>query len=439
MLPFFTSMLLPAEYNISDLITQTANLIIPMASAGMGNAIIRFGLDKSYRKSSVFTDGIIAVAIGYCIFLLFYPLLSMIPQIQTYTYLIYLYVLTSCLRSLCSNFVRARELVRLYAFDGVFSSFSFVVFNILFMFIMKMGVTGYVLATICSDMLSFLFMFTIAGLGRFIRFSRIEWDVMGSMLRYAVPLIPTTVFWWITNVSDHYLVSFMVSPQANGLYVIAYKIPTMITVVSGFFTDAWQMSTITESANGRERFFTNVFSAYQALIFTAASGLLLFCRPITGILTTAEYYDAWHYMPFLILATSFSCFVTFLGSIYMLKKKSVLTLVTTMAGAILNIILNLILIPFFKVNGAAFATFLSYFTVFILRIIDTRRFVRFKWRPSKLFLNLTLLLTQSFMLLFLEEAWVLPQVILFILIVVVNFKMILKNLQKILSRRTRRA
>lgn len=437
MLPFFTAILLPEQFNSADLIVQTANLIIPIASAGMGNALIRFGLDKTFNKASVFTNGILAVTVGYGLFLLLYPLLRMLPQIESHTYLIYFFVLTSCMRSLCTNFARARELVRLYAFDGVLSTITFVLFNLLFLLVFKMGVTGYVMATICSDFMSALFIFAVAGLGKYVRFSKLDSNLMGSMLRYALPLIPTTVFWWITNVSDRYLVAYMVGPAVNGLYGISYRIPNMINVLSGFFTDAWQMSAITADKQGREKFFTNVFSAYQALIFTAASGLLMLCRPITSILASEAYYDAWRYIPFLVVATSFSCFVSFLGSIYMLKKKSVLTLVTTMAGAILNIILNLILIPFFGANGAAFSTFISFFTVFMLRVIDTRRFVRFQWSPAKMICNLALLLGQCALLLNFEENWLPAQMVMFFLVLLLNLKLVLKNIRRMLARRSR--
>ena len=43
------------------------------------------------------------------------------------------------------------------------------------------------------------------------------------MLRYSLPLIPATMFWWVTNVSDRYMVTYMVSEAANGLYAVAYK------------------------------------------------------------------------------------------------------------------------------------------------------------------------------------------------------------------------
>lgn len=436
LMPLYTRVLTTGDMGIVDLIVPTANLIIPIVSVGISNGIIRFGLDRSVRKSDVFSTGIITVAGGYLLFLLLRPLLLKIPIISEYSLLIYLYVLTSCLRSLCSQFVRAKEYVKLYAFDGVLSTIMVILFNILFLVVFKLGITGYVLATILSDLFSSVFLFTIASLGKYIRFRGLDWQVFGSMLKFCLPLLPTTIFWWITNASDRYLVTFMINEQANGLLGIAYKIPTMIILVSGIFSDAWQMSAITESERpGQESFFSNVFNAYQSMIFIAASGLILFCKLITKIFASPAFYESWQYMPFLIMATTFSCFVTFLGSIYMVEKKSMLTLMTTAAGAVINIVLNFMLIPLWGVNGATFASFISYFVVFCLRALNTRRFIKLHWNVPKVAFNLLILLTQTLVILNLETGWVWIEALLCLLMIAVNFKMLLLNLRRFLSRR----
>lgn len=440
LMPFYTRVLTRGQLGTADLIVQTSNLIIPIVSVGISNAIIRFGLDRSNDKRDVFTGGITILGCGYILFLLLRPVLVRIPMMEehiTYLHLIYLYVFASCLRALCSQFVRAREYVRLYAFDGVLSTATVILFNVIFLVVFHLGITGYVLATICSDLFSAIFLFWIAKLYRFIQFKRMDWDVAKEMLRFALPLIPANIFWWITNVSDRYFVAYMINNEANGLYAMAYKIPTMIILVSGIFTDAWQMSAITEQDSGRDRFFTNVASAYQAIIFTAGSGLILFTKVLGKILWAPAFYDAWQYVPFLVLATVFSCFVTFLGSIYMAEKRSVATLVTTIAGALLNIILNFLLIPHFGVNGAAFATFVSYFIVFVLRAVDTRRFVKIYWNLPKLMSNIAVLLVQCWIMLQARKNWVYPVAALCALVIAINFRLLLMNAHKILSRRKR--
>lgn len=445
LIPFYAHVLLESELGVADLIVQISNLMLPLVSAGIANSIVRYGLDNAYDKRHVFTGGIAAIAGGYALFLLVSPLLRMCLQtpklqiMQNYIWLVYVFVLTSCLRSLCANFVRARHMVRLYAFDGLLTTVLVILFNLLFLGVMHLGVTGYVLAIILSDACSSIFLFSISKLHRFIDFRKMEWPVLGSMLRYAIPLIPSAVFWWITNVSDHFLVTGMLGAEANGVYVISYKIPTIITLLSSIFTDAWQLSAVTEDQKDRDRFFSNIFSVYSALIFTAASGLILLAKPMVYMLVAGKpgYYAAWQYVPLLLLATSFSCLVLFLGSVYMLERRSARTLVTTAAGALINIVLNILLIPKFGVYGAAFATFFSYFCVFIIRIFDTRKFIKIAWNPTKTFLCLSILLAQCWILTTMTNSylWVVYEIALCCLMVAINMRQIIMNVRRILFRR----
>lgn len=449
MTPYYTRVLLKSELGNGDLIIQAANLLIPVASIGISSAIIRYGLDKNYSKSHVFTGAVSTIFCGYMLFLFCSPLLNKIPfngEVQKHFYLVYIYVLTSCLRMVCAQFVRAKQFVKLYAFDGLLATVTVVVFNVIFLSVFKLGITGYVLATICSDFLSACFLFAMAGLRRYVNFVRMDWGVVGMMLRFSIPLIPANIFWWITNVSDRYMINVMLpqnGAEINGLYFVSSKIPTMISLVAGIFTDAWQMSAITENNRGRDKFYTKVFSAYTALLFTAASGLILFTKLLTHILASSAYYESWRFVPLLVSASVFSCLVTFLGSIYMVEKKSVLTLLTTVAGAAINVALNLLLIPKYEANGAAFATFASYLVVFLLRIIDTHRFIRIRWNPAKFVVNLAILLTQTWILLHIEDMgkWVLYESLLCLLMIVLNLRHLLVSVQKLLSRRrpTRRA
>lgn len=435
LMPLYTRVLTPGDYGVVDLLVQTSNLLIPIVSAGITNAIIRFGLDKNYDKRDIFTSGLFVICCGYAVFVLIYPAVSQIEMLGGHTLLIYLYVLTSSLRSLCSQFVRARELVRLYAFDGMLSTFMVLVLNILFLVGLKMGITGYLLATILSDFLSAAFLFWIAGLRRYIRPHRPFLPILGEMLRYCAPLIPTTIFWWITNVSDRYIVTHLLGSDANGLYAVAYKIPTLIILVSGIFSDAWQMSAVTESGSDRDTFFSTVAQTYQSVIFSAASGLILFAKPIMYLLVEKAYFEAWRYIPPLVLATVFSCLVTFLGSVYMVEKRSVATLTTTIIGAAANLVINFVLIPLYGVDGAAFATFISYFLVFVLRALHTRSMVRIRWNLPKLLLNLALVLAQTWALLTFETNWVLPVLALCALTCLLNLRMLLSAVQKVLRRR----
>lgn len=428
MMPFYTRILTEAEYGTADLITQTGNLLYPLVTLGIVSGVVRYGLDNSYKKSDVFTMGLKTICCGLAALLVIVPLFSLMNFLDGYLTLVYVFVMMSSLRALCSQFVRAKGYVKLYAFDGILSTATNVTFNILFLAVFEMGITGYILATVCSDFLSAIFLFLKARLFRFVKFKKVDKATAVSMIRYSVPLIPNNMFWWITNVSDRYLVYFISGAAENGLYAASYKIPTIIVLVSNIFMDAWQVSAVSDmSPKARSRFFTKVFRNYCNLIFTACSGLILLAKPLTYILVSQDFYTSWKFIPYLIMSMAFSCFVTFLGSVYMVERKSVLSFLTTALGAVINLVFNLILIPKYGALGAAFATFFSYFVVFIVRILDTSRFIKIKVQLSRFALSSIILLAQSLILLNDIKLWVLWEILLTVCMVVLNMGEIFKR------------
>ena len=425
LMPLYTRVLTTSDYGVMDIIVNTSNLLIPIVMVSINEGIIRFGLDRSVRKSDVLSTGLGVCLAGFLVFGLFIPLMKRVEFISSYTMLIYAYVLAGCLKSVVSQFVRAIGYVKLYAFDGILSTFTTVVFNILLLVVFKWGINGYVLSTVLSNVLSVLFLFWIANLKKFVKPRQVSPAIAKAMLVYSLPLIPTTIFWWITNVSGRYMVTYFLGESANGLFSVAYKIPTVITMISGIFSQAWQISAVTEADDpGQSRFYSDIFSSYQTVVFMCASGVLLLIKPITAILVSEAFYPSWKYVPFLVLSVIFSCFVTFLGTFYMVAKKNAMALVTTCVGAGLNLVLNYFLIPKYGVNGAAFAPFACYFTVFVLRAVDTRRIVRLDLGLGRMALNTLGVAAQALCLLY-EVKFLYPiQIGIVLLLCLVNLKSI---------------
>ncbi len=395
----YTAVLEQSQYGITDLIQQSGNLLLPLVTLGITNAVVRFGLDKGVRKSDVFTTGLLSIGVGFLALLAVSPLLNGIDLLSGNIGLLCLFVLMSSLRSLCAQFVRSQNRVKLFAIDGILSTLTTIAFNVLFLVVFKWGVFGYIFSIVCSDALSVVFLFITARLHRYVEFRMLDRSVSKSMLKYAVPMIPNSILWWITNVSDRYIVAAVWGEGFNGLYAAAYKIPSFIMMASGIFIDAWQISAVTEEED-RDTFYTRVMSAYSMLLFAMASVVIAFTMVIPHVLFDPKYYEAWRYIPLLVIAMVYTCMVNFLGSIYMVEKKSIRSLVTAAISAVLNIALNLLWIPKYGVNGAASATLVCYLAVFVIRLVDTRRYIRIRWNLGRLIGCTVLLIAQTTLLLF---------------------------------------
>ena len=430
---FYSRAMQTAEFGTLDIIINSGSLMLPICMLGIQNSIIRFGLDNDYKKSDVFTSGIISVLLGLLVLVIFSPAVFQISELKSYIFYLYAYVLMSSLRHICSYFVRALGRSKLYAADGIFSTFMTCALTIIFLIPLKMGIRGYLLAIILADLSSVIFLSVKAKLLRYVKFRGLSREITKKMIRFSLPLIPTSLLWWVINVSDRYFVQYMVSASANGLYSVAYKVPTILTLVSTIFLDAWQISAVEEnSSQTRNRFYSNIFKSFQGAVFVISSFLILFAKFITYILLDKSYYSSWQFIPFLMLATVYSCFVVFLGNIYLAEKRSVSTLITTLFGAVLNLILNYPLIKLYGPNGAAVATCISYFAVYAVRAIDIKHRNRdINFVSFKVLINSVITLAQVILMLLEPPYWIAYQIICLVLLCIINYKMLLEVIKKL--------
>lgn len=400
LMPLYTSVLTTAEYGAMDVVVNVSNMLLPLVIVSINDGVIRFGMDRAYKRRDVFSTGIWVSLAGFGIFLIFWPAMKKIGMISDYTALIYLYVLAAALQGVSAQFVRAMGLVRLFAFNGILNTLSTVVFNVLFLVVMKWGMYGYVLSVILSNVASMIFLWIAARLYRYMRWWKgIDRDTVREMIIYSLPLIPATIMWSITNVSDRFFVTHYLGEAQNGIYSVAYKLPTIISVISAIFTQAWQLSAIGErESDDREQFYSNIFKSYQTIVFLAAGGILLLIKPLMHLLVSDSFFEAWQYTPLLVVSVVFSCFSSYFASFYMASKKNIMAMVTIFLGALLNVVLNYYLIPIYGLNGAAGATAASYIFIFVIRAIDTRRLFCIDLGLRKLLLNSLLLGLQAWLL-----------------------------------------
>ncbi len=436
MVRFYTGYLTPSDYGTADLITQTANLLFPIISMGITDGVFRFALDNERGRRSVFTVGFITITAGSVFFLAVIPLLNIVKEFRGYIWLIVLYTMAYCYHSLCAQFIRAKGDTALFAVQGIINTSLVIVLNILFLAVFKIGVTGYVLSVVLADFLCTIFLFVKERLWR--QFTLHPRKIaFKRMLRYSIPLIPATIFWWITSVSDRYMVNAMIGSAENGIYAVSYKIPTILTLISTIFMQAWQFSAVTESHGDKKehvRFFTNVWRSFQAVMFIAGAGIIAFAKPAIRLLSTEQYYSAWQYVPLLSASMIFTAFVSFTGTVYVVTKQSGISFITAMAGAAINIALNLLLIPSpLGVQGAAIATFLSYFAVFLIRAVNSRKYIPFKLYGGHIAVNTVLIMVQIVFSVLELPFWIPVQAVCLIFLTAANFKFLLPCLTKLIS------
>lgn len=442
LMPLYTALLSAEEFGVADIVTQTANLIIPLAAVGICDGLFRFALDAkgdSREAKRTFTSALLVILLGSAVMLGAVQVLRLIDVFEGYVFLIAAYVICANLHSAVANFVRALGRTPLFAAQGIANTVLTIVFNILFLVVFDMKAMGYVASVVAADLTVTVVVFFGARLYKYVSPRSVDRASIRAMLKFSIPYIPTTMMWLITSVSDRYIVSAYCGVAENGLYAAAYKLPTLLTLVCGVFIEAWQFS-IVKDASEEERgsFFSTVFKNYMGIIFMGASVIIAGSKILTSLLLADSYYESWRFVPILVIATAFSALVSFLGSVYFLEKKSVMSMLTAMAGAFINVVLNFVLIPTRAAMGAAIATAISYIAVYVIRAYDTRFYVRFDLHVPRLVLNTALVGIQAVIMICEIEYWIVAEAAILLAVTVVNGRGILASVLPIVKHITGR-
>ena len=408
LMPLYTAVLSTEQFGTADILTQTANLIMPLAALGIGDGLFRFALDADgERRKKVFTCALAVILLGIIPLAILINLLGFFDIYDGYIWLVLFYVCSANLHLVCANYIRACNRTKAFAVQGIANTVLTILLNVLFLVVFDMGVLGYVLSVAIADLTITVAIFVLCRLHKDVTFKRQEEGLIRDMLKFSIPYIPITLMWMITSTSDRFIVTSFCGVAENGLYAAAYKLPTLISLAGGVFIEAWQFSSVNDT-NPKERssFFSTVYRNYLGIMFMGTSALIVTSKILTGILLDSSYYSSWKYVSVLGIAMVFSALSAFMGSIYFIEKRSVRSLITASTGAITNIILNFVLIPTLGAMGAAIATAISYLVAFIIRAIDTGKYLRFDLQIFRLFVNTAVIVVQTVIMILEIPYWI---------------------------------
>lgn len=385
LMPLYTAALGPARFGTADVLVSTAILLIPFVSLGMPEAVFRFGARGENGEDAVFTTGVFCFFAGMALFLLLCPLFLLSAFFRPYVPVLFLYVFASASRGMLAHILRARGAYPLYAAQQLFCALLTIALEVLFLRAWRLGVIGYLAAVIAADGTTALILFFTLRAWRWCSFRGVRAPLARAMLRYAVPLMPTAVLWWITAVSDRYILLFYHGEAVTGLYAAAGRITAVLTFALGIFLEAWHYAALRAEETARGALFSHVWGMLAPVLLFAALALMLTARFTVRLLFAAAFAAAARVVPYLAAAAFFSCLCAFFGSVYTVRLTSGRALLTALAGAALNVALNFLWIPRMGAIGAALATFFSYVCVFLLRAGGTARVLPFSFRGAKLF------------------------------------------------------
>lgn len=403
LVPFYTNVLTTSEYGVADIMQATLLLLVPLLTVNIGEAALRYGLEKNSRKDLILKISIKYAGIADAVVFLVCGLLALLlknPTARLYCVFFFGLFLCDSIYEVMILFCQGCEQVKIMIIGSVSCTILVIASNLYFLLILKIGLWGYLISQMISFLgAAFLMFFLIMRKRKQVLLSSSQMSVQEleiEMRQYGSSMLLYSTSSWINNAIDRYFVLGMCGASANGLYGVAYKIPAILSVFQRIFAQAWQMSA-TKNYKDKDRvsFFKTMYRGYQMIMVIGCSFLILIVELIARFLFAKAFFVAWKMVPPLLISVIFGALTGFLGSICLAYKDGKSMGRATTAGAIVNIVLNTVGIYLIGVLGAAVATMISYFVMYCYAYQKVQKHIDFQMDRRKDFLAYGLLLVEA--------------------------------------------
>ncbi len=418
LVPLYTNILTTSEYGTVDLMTVLTTVLVPIITLNISEAVMRFSMDKDSKKENILVIGIIIAVIAAIISLLLIPIFNIFNITSDYSTLLSLYILTFEASTILLCYIRGIEKLLDYSIISIVQTAIIAILNILFLTKFNMGIRGYILAYIIAYIITVILCLIRGNVKDSIKESKINKTLFKEMLKYSILLIPNSLMWWIMDSLDRVMVTSMINVSANGVYAVSYKIPAILTTLTSIFNQAWMFSAVREKdSQDKNEYTTKVFMGLSVCVTTITILLFIILKPLLKIYVGESFFDAWKYVPPLLVGSSVLTLGTFLSNEYTAHKDSKGFLYSSLIGAIANLILNYLLIPKLGVLGAAIATCVSYIIVFFFRIFDTKKYVTINYNNLNFITSWILVVISAIIVYMPKWSWLFNLMIFVILLI----------------------
>lgn len=226
--------------------------------------------------------------------------------------------------------------------------------------------------------------------------------IFKESLSFSLPMIPALLSAWILNMSDRIFIERYIDLHAVGLYSLAYKISSLVLIISSSITRAYKpvfyrLANSENQDDAKIKLF-QYNNIYMIVVLMLMFFIIFFAKELIIILLEPKFQEAYKLVPILSLTYLIAVTSGLLNLMVYQEKKVTQLMIVGLISAALNIGLNFLLIPLFGTFGAAYATLISVSIVFVLsfKIAQKCYFIPFEWKQLLLILLVLMLIILIF-------------------------------------------
>lgn len=381
MLPLYTAVLSTADYGTADLLITYISLFSPLVSLQFEQGLFRNLLDyrNDKKKQTAIFSSVILSNIAQI------TLLSLLCIIIRFFYknemLIFLYILIvlQIVQGSLLQFARGIDKTLIYTIASFIYAFIHVLANVVLVGIIKVGLLGLLTSMVIAGVISILYLVIKLRIWQYLDIRCFDKKELLPIAKYSIPLIPNQLAWWVINASDRTIVSIFIGTSANGVYSVANKFSSIYITFYNYFNMSWTESiSVSINDSDRDEYIQKMNNSFFNFLSAICVGIIA-CMPfVFPILVNPSFGKAYNHIPILMVAVFFQALQGLYSAVYVALKKTKEIAKTSVLSAIINIVVNLLLIKHIGLFAASISTLIAFLAMCIYRYFDIRKYINFR-------------------------------------------------------------
>lgn len=389
LLPVFYGYLATEQNGMRAMAQVAVVLLSTLVASGFATAVFRHYLDQEREKKGVVISSGLAfvVVLSGLLALIVVFLMPTISQVlfgdKRHLHFVTLIYLTACFTA-CNNILlsvlRARQQAKLFVALTLSDFFLAVALNTIFIIGLKRGVEGALEANfLACSVLTIMLVLAV----REITFA-LDWSLLGKMLKFGLPLVPSGLAMWVLNLSDNFFLKHFRDLGEVGVYRLTCTLGLLPTfLLQGPFRLAWvpYLFSVRERPEAK-RLCSRALTYYLAIAALLWVGLVALAKPVITIMAKPEYHEAHRFVWLIALASLFYGIYYVVDVGVLLTGKTIIYPFISGAGGVITLLAGFTLVRFYGMAGAALGRALSFAGMLAAMWIASARLypVSYEWR-----------------------------------------------------------
>lgn len=374
--PLYTYYISTSDMGDYDLLMTSVSLLVPLISLKISDATYNWMI-KQTASNEICIKATYSYLLKSCaIAVTVIGVASRILHIWNVGLFLAILVLEPILET-TQKILRGLKNQKLFAASGIIYTGILVTLNFVTVCFLKWGVTSLLVNTVISHIITIALIFCLEKRIRCLSVTVDKAELVitqKEMLKYSMPLVPSTLSWWVMSVSDRYVIRFFLGSSFNGIYAIATKFPSVLQIFFVLFNNAWTDMALANLHSKEEssKYVSDIFEKMYVFSFSLICCLIPFTKIVTQIILSSDYKKGSVYIGFLYLGAVFQGFSTFASVGYLQNKKTMRAAISSVVGAIVNLLFDLVLIKTIGLFAAALSTYAGFLVMWLVRMYDIK-------------------------------------------------------------------